>query len=92
MCWKDIVPKGISARVIYSNDYLACNKKLYTLIGREGEMKSFMKIFIRNNLGGRKKIHMINKRIVLLDTTINIIVHHERTLSFLFLLSGFFFM
>ena len=55
-------------------------------------MKSFMKIFIRNNLGDRKKIHMINKSIFLLDTTINIIVHHERTLSFLFLLSGFFFM
>ena len=55
-------------------------------------MKSFMKIFIRNNLGGRKKIHMINKRIFLLDTTINIIIHHERTLSFLCLLSGFFFM
>ena len=32
-------------------------QKLYTLLGREGEMKAFMKIFIRNNLGGRKKIH-----------------------------------
>ena len=38
-------------------------KKLYTLLGREGEIKAFMKIFIRNNLGDRKKIHMINKRI-----------------------------
>ena len=38
-------------------------KNLYTLLGREGEMKSSMKNFIRNNLGGRKKIDMINKRI-----------------------------
>ena len=53
-------------------------------------MRAFMKIFIRNNLGGRKKIHMINMGMFLLNTIINIIVDHERTLSFLFLLSGFF--